>query len=260
MLPACPRGPGYGGALMHVQIVGCGDAFGTGGRFHTCYHLRGRETNALLDCGASSLVALNRLGIDRNAIDVILLSHFHADHIGGVPFFMLEANYVLKRERPLLIAGPPGLRDRYAQWMELSFPGSTSMELRFPLTLQELTVGERATVGPLGVTPWHVVHDDRAGPCLGLRVEAEGKLIAFSGDTQWTDTLIEVGRGADLFICECYTREKPIATHMALATLERHLAQIRPKKLLLTHMSADMLARRNEVPYATAEDGMIVEL
>jgi ribonuclease BN (tRNA processing enzyme) len=245
---------------MHVQIVGCGDAFGTGGRFNTCYHLRGERTNALLDCGASSLVALNRLGIDRNAIDVILVSHFHADHIGGVPFFMLEANYVLKRERPLLIAGPKGLKDRYTRWMELAFPGSTGMDLRFKLSFQELEIGARATVGPLGVTPFHVIHDDRAGPCLGFRIEVEGKLIAFSGDTEWTDALIEVGRGADLFICEAYTRDKPITTHMALATLERHLDQIRPRKLLLTHMSADMLAHRKDVPYATAEDGMIVEL
>jgi ribonuclease BN (tRNA processing enzyme) len=245
---------------MHVQIVGCGDAFGTGGRFNTSYHLRGDRINALVDCGASSLVALNRLGIDRNAIDVILISHFHADHIGGIPFFMLEANYVLKRERPLLIAGPKGLADRHARWMELAFPGSMSIDLRFKLTLQELEIGRRAEVGPLGVIPFHVIHDDRAGPCLGLRIEAEGKTVAFSGDTEWTDALIDVGRNADLFICECYTRDKPIATHMALASLEHHLDQIRPKKLLLTHMSADMLAHRKDVPYATAEDGMIVEV
>jgi ribonuclease BN (tRNA processing enzyme) len=245
---------------MRVQIVGCGDAFGTGGRFNTCYHLVGERTNALLDCGASSLVALNRLGIDRNAIDTILVSHFHADHIGGIPFFMLEANYVLKRERPLLIAGPRGLADRYGRWMELAFPGSTSMDLRFKVTLQELDIATRAEVGTLGVTPFHVVHDDRAGPCLGFRIEVEGKLIAFSGDTEWTDTLIEVGRDSDLFICECYTRDKPIPTHMSLASLERRLDQIRPKKLVLTHMSADMLARRGDVPYTTAEDGMIVEV
>ena len=104
------------------------------------------------------------------------------------------------------------------------------------------------------------MHDDRAGPCLGLRFEAEGKVIAFSGDTEWTDTLVDVGHEADLFICEAYTRDKPVATHMALSLLERHLGQIRPKRLILTHMSNDMLARRAELPYETAEDGMIVEL
>ena len=110
------------------------------------------------------------------------------------------------------------------------------------------------------MTPFHVLHDDRAGPCLGFRFEIEGKVIAFSGDTEWTDALIEIGREADLFICEAYTRDKPIQTHMALSLLEKHLDQIRPKRLVLTHMSNDMLARRAEVPYETAEDGLIVKL
>jgi ribonuclease BN (tRNA processing enzyme) len=93
-----------------------------------------------------------------------------------------------------------------------------------------------------------------------LRFEAEGKVIAYSGDTEWTDALIDVGQDADLFICEAFTRDKPIPTHMALSSLERHLAQIRPKRLVLTHMSNEMLARRAEVPFETAEDGKIVEL
>ena len=77
---------------MQLQFVGCGDAFGSGGRFNTCFHLVGRKTNALIDCGATSLVAMNKLAINRNDIDTILLTHFHADHIGGLPFFILEAN------------------------------------------------------------------------------------------------------------------------------------------------------------------------
>jgi ribonuclease BN (tRNA processing enzyme) len=245
---------------MHLQFVGCGDAFGSGGRFNTCFHLVGKQINALIDCGATSLVAMNRLAINRNDIDTIFFSHFHADHIGGLPFFLLEANYVLKRDRTLTLVGPPGLKSHYANVMEGAFPGTKTLELRFPLAFKELEIGKRSEVGNLCVTPYHVVHDDRAGPCLGLRFEAEGKVIAYSGDTEWTEALIDVGREADLFICEAYTRDKPISTHMALSLLESHLSQIRPKRLVLTHMSNDMLARRGEVPYQTAEDGMIVDL
>jgi ribonuclease BN (tRNA processing enzyme) len=244
---------------MHLQFVGCGDAFGSGGRFNTCFHLVGNNTNALIDCGATSLVAMNKLAIDRNAIETIFISHFHADHIFGLPFFILEANYVTKRTQPLTIVGPPGLKTRFPEVMECGFPGTKAMKLNFPLTLRELEIGKRNEVGYIRVTPFHVVHDDRAGPCLGLRFEVEGKVIAFSGDTEWTEALIDVGREADLFICEAYTRDKPITTHMALSLLERHLDQIRPKRLVLTHMSDDMLKHRSEVPYQTAEDGMIVE-
>jgi ribonuclease BN (tRNA processing enzyme) len=245
---------------MHLQFVGCGDAFGSGGRSNTCFHLVGRDINALIDCGATSLVSMNKLAINRNDIDVIFITHFHADHIGGLPFFLLESNFVLKRQRPLTIVGPPGLKTRFPLVMETAFPGSTAPQLPFPLTLRELEIGKRNEIGTMRLTPFHVVHDDRAGPCLGFRIEAEDKVIAFSGDTQWTETLIDVGRGADLFICEAYTRDKPVSGHMALSLLERHLGQIRPKRLILTHMSNDMLAHRAKLAFETAEDGMIVEL
>jgi ribonuclease BN (tRNA processing enzyme) len=245
---------------MRLQFVGCGDAFGSGGRFNTCFHLVGRGINVLIDCGATSLVSMNKLAIDPNDVDVIFLTHFHADHVGGVPSFLLDANYVLKRERALTIVGPPSLKARYAGIMDAGFPGTRDLALRFPLELQELEIGKRATVDGVRVTPFHVVHDDRAGPCLGLRFEAEGKVIAFSGDSEWTNTIIDIGYHADLFICEAYTRDKPIATHMALSSLERHLNQISPKRLILTHMSNDMLARRAEVAFETAEDGMVVDI
>jgi ribonuclease BN (tRNA processing enzyme) len=245
---------------MHLQIVGCGDAFGTGGRFNTCFHLVGKNVNALIDCGASSLVGMNKLAIDRNAVSTIIITHFHADHMGGVPFFILEANYVLKRKSPLTIAGPPGLKARYAEMMESAYPGTANLQLSFPLTLHEVEIGKRNEISGMKVTPFRVVHDERAGPCLGYRCEVEGKTVAYSGDTQWTDAVIDIGRNADLFICEAYTRDKPINTHMALSALEKHLGEIKPKRLILTHMGLDMLAHRAEVPFETADDGKLVEL
>jgi ribonuclease BN (tRNA processing enzyme) len=245
---------------MHLQVIGCGDAFGTGGRFNTCFHLVGSKVNALIDCGGSSLVGLNKLAVDRNAITTILITHFHADHVGGLPYFILEANYVLKRQTALTIAGPPGLKARYAEMMNSAYPGTSELQLSFPLTLREVDINKRNEIGNMRVTPLPVVHDDRAGPCLGYRCEVEGKTVAYSGDTQWTDAVIDIGRNADLFLCEAYTRDKPITSHMALSSLEKHLGQIRPKRLILTHMSNDMLARRAEVPFESAEDGMLVEL
>jgi ribonuclease BN (tRNA processing enzyme) len=245
---------------MRLQFVGCGDAFGSGGRFNTCFHLVGRDINVLIDCGASSLIGMNKFAIERNNVNVVFLTHFHGDHVGGLPFFLLEANYVAKRKNPLTIVGPPSLKSRFAGIMEVGFPGTKDLELQFPLELRELEIGKQSEAGGLQLMPFHVVHDDRAGPCLGFRFEVEGKVIAFSGDTEWTEALIDIGYEADLFICEAYTRDKPVATHMALSSLERHLDQIRPKRLILTHMSNDMLARRAEVPFEAAEDGMIVEL
>ena len=74
------------------------------------------------------------------------------------------------------------------------------------------------------------------------------------------DTLIEAARGTDLFICECYVYEKPVRAHLALSILRQHLPAIGAKRVILTHMSEDMLGRLGEVEYEAADDGKVIEL
>src|SRR5262249_60013668 len=112
---------------------------------------------------------------------------WHADRFGGLRFLMLEANYVTKRRTSRAVAGPPGVKPRYAAAMETAFPGTQAMEWSFPSSFREFEIGKRNELGPMRITPFGVLHDERAGPCLGLRIEAEGKVIAYSGDSQWTD-------------------------------------------------------------------------
>ena len=242
---------------MQLQFVGCGDAFGSGGRYHTCFHVTGPETNFLIDCGASSLPALNRLGIDRNAIDAILLTHFHGDHFGGIPFFILDAALVSKRSRPLTLVGPPGLAQRYAAYMDVMFPSFPHRPERFDLNLIEVEIGRPTRVGPLAATAFAVVHAEAAGPCLGYRLELGGKVLAYSGDTEWTESLIDIGRAADLFVCECYSYERKVKSHTDYRTLADNLARIAPKRLVLTHMSLDMLSHAAAVPLESAQDGAV---
>jgi ribonuclease BN (tRNA processing enzyme) len=243
---------------MKVQFAGCGDAFGSGGRFNTCLHVDDGTRSFLIDCGASSLVALKRAGIDRGAIDAILLTHFHADHFGGIPFFILDQQLNVRRTRPLLIAGPPGVRDWYARAMALAFPGERT--LPFELTLHEVEIGVAQTLEGITVTPVHVKHDDRAGPCLAYRIESGGRTLCYSGDTEWTDALIDAARGADLFICECYMYETLRKSHMTLSVLRQHLPAIGAKRLILTHLSEDTLSHLADVEFECAVDGMVVEV
>jgi ribonuclease BN (tRNA processing enzyme) len=202
------RGRGGWERKMRLQFIGCGDAFGSGGRANTCFHVTGAKTNFLFDCGASTLPAMKAHNIDRLKIDTILITHFHADHFGGIPFFILDAMYVAKRCDPLTIAGPPGLKEWYARAMAAAFPGDRTPP--FDITLHEVEIGERQQIGELAVTPFHVVHDNRVGPCLAYRVEAEGKTVCYSGDTEWTAELGKAARGSDLFVCECYARSTAI--------------------------------------------------
>jgi ribonuclease BN (tRNA processing enzyme) len=245
---------------MQLQFIGCGDAFGSGGRFNTCFHLTGAETNLLIDCGASSLVAMNRLGIDRNAIAAIVVTHFHADHFGGIPFFILDAQFFSKRRQPLTLVGPPGLAQWYERVMETAFPGSSQAAQKFALDLVEIAPGQARTLGAATVRAFQAVHGPTPGPYHAVRIEAEGRAVAYTGDSEWTPALIAAGRQADLFIAEAYFRERTVATHLSLAAVEAHLDEIAPKRLILTHMSDDMLGHPDRARFETAHDGMIVAL
>lgn len=244
---------------MQLQFVGCGDAFGSGGRCNTCFHVTGDAVNLLIDCGATSLPALKSLGIAREGIDLILITHFHGDHFAGLPFFLLDAQFS-RRIRPLVIAGPHGIELRLRQVMEALFENSSTTRQKFDLSVVALTPEETRTFGAVKVTPFPVVHGDSGGPFLAYRIEADGRVIAYTADTEWTETLVPLGRDADLFIAEAYTYDKIIRNHLSLTTLEAHLAEIAPKRLILTHMSDDMLARIDELGREAARDGMIVEV
>ena len=249
---------------MQLQFVGSGDAFGSGGRFHACFHVTGGDAGAgaanfLIDCGASSLIAMKRLGIDGNAIDLILLSHFHADHCGGVPFFMLDAQFVAKRTRPLVIAGPAPLETWFHRVMDAAYAGSSRWEWKFELSLVELAPQKAWRFGKIEILPALVRHSE-ANICHGYRIALNGKILAYSGDTEWTDSLIGIARDADLFVSEACTYDKPLPMHLAYRQLVENLPALRPRRLIITHMGDDMLARRGAIAHETAEDGLIVEI
>ena len=244
---------------MQLRFIGCGDALGSGGRANTCFHVTGECVNFLIDCGASSLPALKRLGVARDDIDLILITHFHGDHFGGLPFLLLDAQFT-RRTRPLVIAGPQGIEARLAQVMEALFENSSKTKPRFDLSVVALAPERTHSFGKVNVTPFAVVHGESGGPFLGYRVEAEGRVIAYTADTEWTEALIPLGRDADLLVAEAYYYDKAVKNHLSLNTLEAHLAEINPKRLVLTHMSDDMLGRLDTLAYEAASDGMVIEI
>jgi ribonuclease BN (tRNA processing enzyme) len=247
---------------MKLTVVGCGDAFGSGGRLQTCYHVEASATRFIIDCGATTLIGFNRLGIDPNAVETVFISHLHGDHFAGLVWWLVHAQHVAKRTTPLTVVGPEGVRARFETTAEALFPNSTTIPRRYDLRFLELTREKPLDVGSVRVTPFEVKHPSGATP-YALRFEVEGKVLSFSGDTEWTETLVPTGRDADLFIMECYAFEGEPRFHMSWRKISSELDRIGAKRVMLTHMAEPMLARRTEVAdprVVLAEDGLVLHV
>ena len=243
---------------LTLTFLGSGDAFGSGGRLQTCMLVEGGGQRWLVDCGTTSLVALRRGRIDPASIDAILISHLHGDHFGGVPFVLLDGQF-RRGTRPLTVVGPPGVEARVNAAMEALFPGATRVERRFVTTFVEWREREATDVAGARVVPYPVVHPSGAPP-FALRLTAGGRTLVYSGDTEWTDVLVEAARGADLFVCEAYTFERRIKFHLDWATLAAHRAALDCGRMIVTHMSEDMLARLPDLDVEAARDGLTLEV
>lgn len=242
-----------------VTFVGCGDAFGSGGRFNTCILVDVPGLRFAIDFGASSLIALNRLGIPHNSIDAIVCTHIHGDHCGGVPFLLVDAMLGAKRQRPLVIAGPPGLQAGIEAMRDALFPGADVMRPAFALELVEVVPLAPRQIGPLTLMSYPARHTRETHP-TSVRIEAAGKVVSYTGDSAWTDHMPALAEDADLLVAECYFFEKRVPFHLNYPDVRAHAAELRAKRIILTHMSPEMLAHADAVPEECAHDGLVVSI
>lgn len=245
--------------MSEIVFIGTSDAFGAGGRRQTAILARGPNGTALLDCGATTGTGLAALGIAREEIDLVLISHFHADHFGGLPQLLLAACYEDARRRPLCIAGPAGVEARvHAAAQALGHP-LAGRALPFPLQFVEVQAGAKSELGPVAVTPFRTHHSPEVEP-HGFALALGDRRVVFSGDTGWFDGLPAHARGADLFVCECTFEARGWAYHLSLEELREHRADFDCHRMVLTHLGSAMSARRGDCGFETADDGICIRL
>ncbi|WP_166652463.1 MBL fold metallo-hydrolase [Enterovirga rhinocerotis] len=244
---------------MRLRIIGSGDAFGSGGRANACFLLETGQAIVSIDFGATSLVEMRRSGIDPRSIDVILLSHLHGDHFGAIPALLLFRQFACKQRRPLTIVGPVGTRERLLAASEIFYPGTSAIDWKFELTVIDLPTETPWSGHGVGLLSHEVIHPSGA-PATGLRIAASGRLLAYSGDTEWTEALTRIAADADLFICECYHPYGTPVSHMSLQRILEERERLRAKSIMLTHMGETMLERIDEAlaeGLLIARDGLI---
>ncbi len=241
---------------LRVHFLGTGNAFADGGRSNACIHVSAPGVSLLLDCGGSALPALKRAG-DVAAIDAIAISHLHGDHFGGLPYLLMEQHFAGRR-RPLTIVGPAELRERVVAASGALYP-DFFRKTRLAFAVRYLPFGTETEVGGALVSAHPVRHVPESDP-HGLRVQVGGKLIAYSGDATWSDELVRVARGADLFICDATNFAKDDPAHLSYKTLMANRARLRCERIVLTHLGAETLAHLGELELEHAEDGTQVDV
>lgn len=237
-------------ADLKMKVLGCGDAFCSGGRFNSAFYFTSSRINFLVDCGATTLLALKQHQIKSDDIDAVIISHFHGDHFGGLIFLLLEEKKN-KRVKPLYIISPIGMDEKLKTAVSLFYHGSDMLE---ELDIKYIFYGshQKIEVENLMIETFPVAHAEDSLP-HGIRIEVDGVVIAYSGDTEWTDELITLCDGADLFICECNFYDNSVPGHLSYKELISH--SLKYKKILLTHLGDEMLKNINNLELELAEEG-----
>lgn len=244
--------------MVRVTVLGSGDAFGSGGRLHSGYLVEAGDHTFLVDCGPSVLQGLKRACIDTARIDFVLLTHLHGDHFGGVPFLLLEYVYENPRTRPLEIVGPPGTEQRCRGLYEALYQRIAREPSPYPVRYRELQPAP-VTHESVRIAPFVVPHAEEL-TCFGYRLDVDGRSMLFSGDTGWTEELVARSQGVDLFICECTTYETQLDLHLSYPEIARRAADFGCRRLVLSHLGSEPLARLSELTIECASDGLQIDL
>ena len=245
--------------MSEVVFIGTSDAFGAGGRRQSAVFARGERGGMLLDCGGTTNTGMSQLGISRDEVDVILISHFHGDHFGGIPAFLYAALYTDARTAPLEIVGPPDIEARVHTLANALGHQLTGREWSFPIHYREIRPGEHFASGPAQIEAFATQHQPEAHP-QGYRVRLGREQIAYSGDTGWFPGLPGQITESDLFICECTLHCAELDFHLSLEELREHRHELDCGRLILTHLGEEMTRERGQIELETADDGMTVKL
>ena len=226
------------GDTMEIRFLGVGEAC-DGNQPNTSILLKtdAHETagRILLDCGFSAPHQYLSLNPSAEELETLWISHFHGDHFLGSPLLLLWF-WEMNRTKPLNIIGPPGIKVKIEQAMELAYPNFMS-RLGYSLLFQELTPEKNLQISD---SIWKTAYSEHSQPCLSLRLELNGKSIFYSGDGRPTPMTRSLAAGCDIIIHEAYDFEDSGSGHGSIRTCLDFARNCGAKRLALVHMQRNV--------------------
>jgi ribonuclease BN (tRNA processing enzyme) len=215
----------------HLQLtfLGSGNAFGAEGRAFSSFILNDRY---LFDCGPTLLQQMRKARIESQNIDLVLISHFHADHFFGLPFLFLDS-WRANREKDLVIAGPPGLEERVTGLMDIGYK-TILQKSHYAIRYIEVSDGMEAEAAGLQFTASTVKHVAEL-QCFAYRASIGGRSVVYSGDSTLCEGLLKLVPGADVVVLECSCGHEPV--HLGpddVSEIRRHTSP--GASVIVTHL------------------------
>lgn len=230
--------------MGRLVVVGCGTVVPQPDRGGSCYYVELEDARILLDCGPGATVGLPRHGIAWENLTDLVITHFHADHIGALPgfFFALRHGLETPREAALDIWGPRGVHELFVR-LEAAF-GSFMLDPGFPVRFHELAFEDDVEMGRgTRIRTHKTPHTDES---VAVRLDGGTASVGYTGDTGRSETLGGFMHGTDVLVCECSLLDEEVGdNHLSPSRVARIAGEARPGLLLLTHVYPHVLSRED---------------
>ena len=251
---------------MRLVCAGTGTASPEGDRACSGYWVESGQARLLLDCGPGVVNSLARLQLPWSCLTHLLLTHFHNDHTGDVPYLLFALHYGLSEPRraPLTVVGPVGTRALF-QRLGAAF-GRHVARPRFEVSIREVPPSGDVVLGGVRVRTHPTPHTRES---IAYRLEVEGQAFGYTGDTGESAELAGFFAGVDALVAECsLPDDRAMDTHLTPARLARMAVAAGPRVLVPTHVfpvldRAALPGLLRAAGWAgetvVAEDGLVVE-
>ncbi len=251
--------------MVKVIFLGTGNAFNQGGRSSSCYLVQGSK-NILLDAGPQVLPGIYGYGLKPSDIDVIALSHLHADHMGGLPFMMLDDKWITKREKPIDVLVPKGGPDLIERICSVYYSQEEVDHIASVFRYTIFEVGNTVEINGVTFEALPALHS--AEPKM-IFMTIDGKSIGYSGDSAYLEESILKLLEADITIHECTSFNISIPNHVNYEELSEKISNLAnlgrvsaSKKIYLSHVDESMEENKDKIkaPFVLVRDRDEVEI